>query len=79
MRGMDTYHPKPVSSQRMEAVLRQGDIESSTECLVTFRKPPDNNTQHSTNIQALLQKHERVFRDLPAGRPLERDLSTLLS
>ena len=41
LRGMNTYPPKPVSSQRMEAVLRQGDIEY----VVTFRKPPDNNTQ----------------------------------
>ena len=29
LRGMNTYPPKPVSSQRMEAVLRQGDIEWS--------------------------------------------------
>ena len=53
----------------MEAVLKQGDIEWSTKCLVTFRKPPDNTTQHPIDIQALLQKHERVFRDLPAGWP----------
>ena len=69
LRGMNTYPPKPVSSQRIEDVLRQGDIEWSAECFVTFRKPPDNNTQHPTDIHALLQKHERVFRDLPASRP----------
>ena len=27
LRGMNTYPPKPVSSQRMDAVLGQGDIE----------------------------------------------------
>ena len=27
LRGMNTYSPKPVSSQRMEAVLRHDDIE----------------------------------------------------
>ena len=27
LRGMNTYPPKPVSSQRMEAVLRHDDIE----------------------------------------------------
>ena len=42
--------PKPVSSQRMEVILRQGDIEWSAECLVTFRKPPYNNIQHPTDI-----------------------------
>ena len=40
LRGMNTYPPKPTSSQRMEAVLMQDDIEWSTECLFTFRKPP---------------------------------------
>ena len=56
----------------MEEVLRQDDIEWAAECFVTFRKPSKNNTQHPTNIQALLQKHEKVFRDLPAGRPPDR-------
>ena len=78
LRGMKTYSPKPVSSQRMEAVLRQGDIEWSAECLVTFRKPPDNNTQHPTDIQALLHKHERVFRDLPVGRKPDRGFKHII-
>ena len=30
LRGMNTYPPKPISSQRMEAVLKQDDIEWST-------------------------------------------------
>ena len=79
LRGMNTYPPKPVSSQRMEAVLRQGDIKWAAECLVTFRKPPDNNTQHPTDIQALLQKHERVFEIFQQVNHQIGDLSTLLS
>ena len=80
LRGMETYPPKPVSSQRMEAVLRQGDIEWSAECFVTFRKPPDNNTQHLADIQALLQKHEKVFRDLPTSQqPMYRRLTEVPS
>ena len=69
LRGMNTYPPNPVSSQRMEAVLRQGDIEWPAECFVTFRKPSDKNTQHLADIQALLQKHEKVFKDILVGRP----------
>ena len=79
LRGMDTYASKPVSSHRMEDVLRQGDMEWSAECLVTFRKPLDNNTQHPTDIQALLQKHERVFEIFQQVDHQIRDLSTLLS
>ena len=61
MRGMNTYPPTPVTSHRMEAVLRQGDIEGATECFVTFSKPPDKATQHPT-----------VFGDRQTGRPPDR-------
>ena len=44
LRGMNTYPPKPVSSQRMEAVLRQDDIEWAVECLVTLETPRDQHT-----------------------------------
>ena len=44
LRGMNTYPPKPVSSQRMEVVLKQDDIEWATKCFFTFRKAPENNT-----------------------------------
>ena len=40
--------------------------------MVTFRKPPDEATQHPVDIEALLQKHKAVFEDLPAGRPPDR-------
>ena len=69
LRGMNTYPPTAVTSHRLEAVLRQGDIEWVVDCLVTFRKPQDEASQHPADIEALLQKHKTVFRDLPAGRP----------
>ena len=62
----------------MEAVLRQDDIEWATECLVTFRKPPETSTQHPSDIQALLQKHEKFFRDLPSGRPPDRGFEHII-
>ena len=69
LRGMNTYPPTSVTSQRMEEVLQQGDIQWVAECMVTFRKPPDEATQHLADIEGLLQKHKVVFGDLPAGRP----------
>ena len=62
----------------MEVVLRQDDIEWAATCFVTFRKPPKNNTPHPTNIQALLQKHEKVFRDLPAGKRPNRGFEHII-
>ena len=72
LRGMNTYPPTAVTSHRMEAVLRQRDIEWAAKCLVTFNKPPNKATQHPADIEALLQKHKAVFRDSPAGRPPNR-------
>ena len=56
----------------MEGVLRQGDIEWVAKCMVTFRKPLDETTQHPADIEALLQKHKAVFEDRPIGRPPDR-------
>ena len=53
----------------MEAILRHGYTQWSDECFVIFQKPLDNNNQHPTYIHALLQKHERVFKGIPAGQP----------
>ena len=44
LRGMNTYPPTAVTSHKMEAVLQQRDIEWVVECMVTFRKPPDEAT-----------------------------------
>ena len=46
--------------------------------MVTLRKPPDEATQHPTYIEALLQKHKAVFRDLPAGRPPDRGFEHII-
>ena len=50
LREMNTYPSTTVTSHKMEEVPRQGDIEWAAECLVTFRKPPDEATQHPTYI-----------------------------
>ena len=75
---MKTYPPKPVSSQRMEVILKKGDIEWLAEFFVTFWKPSDNNTQHLAEIHALLQKHEKVFIDIPASQPLDRGFDHII-
>ena len=78
LRGMNTYPPKPISLQRMEVVLRQRDIEWSTEFLITFRNPPNNDTQHPTNTHALLHKHEKVFKDIPVGQSPDRGFGHII-
>ena len=78
LRGMNTYPPTVVTSHRMEEVLQKGDIEWVAECMVTFRKPPDEATQHPADIEALLQKYKVVFGNLPAGRPPDRGFEHII-
>lgn len=75
---MNTYPPKVVSSERMEAVLRHQDIEWVTECFITSQDQTDLRQQFSTDIQALLNKHDRVFENIPPGRPPDRGFEHII-
>lgn len=61
-----------VSSHSMEAILRHGDIDWEVECYISNKESPDGPRQYPDDIQALLQKHQQVFRDIPLGRPPDR-------
>jgi hypothetical protein len=61
LRGMHTYPPKVVSSQKMEVVFRQGVIDWAVECFISVQRPSEQTQQYPTDIQELLQKHEKVF------------------
>ena len=50
LRGMNTYPPKVVSSQRMEAVLRHQDIEWAAECFITSQDQTDLRQQFPADI-----------------------------
>ena len=56
----------------MRYILRNGDIEWDVECYITSPKPKIRGFKHPKEIETLLHKYEKVFRDLPHGRPLDR-------
>ena len=56
----------------MRYILRHGDIEWVSECNITSPKPNINVFEHPKEIEKLLQKYEKVFKDLPHGRPPDR-------
>ena len=69
LRGMHTYPNQVVSSHSMRSILRHGDIEWVVECLIIYYKPHLKFSNHPKEIEHLLSKYERVFGDLPPGRP----------
>ena len=72
LRGMHTYPNQVVSSHNMRTILRHGDIEWADECLITSPKTHLKIFNNPKDIDKLLSKYEKVFRDLPLGRPPDR-------
>ena len=72
VRGQHTYPNQVVTCNSMRSILRHGDIEWATECNITSPKPNIKFFEHSKEIEKLLQKYEKVFSDLPHGRPPDR-------
>ena len=56
----------------MRYILRHGDIEWNFECHITSPIPNIKVVEHPKEIEKLLQKYEKLFRDLPHGRPPDR-------
>jgi hypothetical protein len=72
LRGMNTYPPKVVTAKNMEAVMRQDDIAWVAEFQILVQKPKGREPNFSREIKALLKNHQKVFGDIPPGRPPDR-------
>ena len=72
LRGIHTYPNQVVSSHSMRSTLRNGDIEWTTECLITSSKPHLKVSKHLKELKHFLGKYEKAFGDLPPGRPPNR-------
>ena len=67
---MHTYPPQTVSAHRMEADFRKGDIEWAVE----LRASEAETTSQAVHpdIQAILDRYDAVFGDIPPGQPPDR-------
>ena len=72
VRGQHTYPKQVVNCKSMRSILRHGDVEWTVQCYVTSPKPKIRVFKHPKEIETLLDKYEKVLRDLPHGRPLDR-------
>ena len=75
---MDTYPNQVVSSHIMRSILRHGDIEWADEFLITSPKTHLHIVKHPKEIEELLSKYEKVFRDFPRGRPPNRGVEHII-
>jgi len=73
-KGMNTYPSQVISAKSMRSVMRHGDIEWAVECQITTEGTTAKVSSQPKDIKKLLQKHKRVFEDLPHGRPPDRGI-----
>ena len=78
VRGQHTYPNQVVTCNSMRSILRHGDIEWAAEFDITYPNPNIKVFEHPKEIVKLIKTYEKVFRDLPHGRPPNRGLSTTL-
>ena len=72
VRGQHTYPKQVVNCNSMRYILRHGDIEWYDECYITSPKTKIIFVKQPKEIETLLHKYEKKFRDLPHGRPPDR-------
>ena len=62
----------------MRTILRHVDIEWDFECLIKYPKPHLKISKNPKEIEQLLSKYEKVFGDLPPGRPPDRGVEHII-
>ena len=73
MRAASDDGPREVTSHRMETILRHNDVLWATHCLVKSKTttPQDDRVFH-VDIQSVMDRHGRVFGDIPPRVPPDR-------
>jgi hypothetical protein len=78
LKGMTENTPRVVSAKRMEVVFRHGDMAYAAECLVVTQNTQDKRQHYSLDIQRIIDKHEKVFGQIPPGQPPDRGFEHII-
>jgi hypothetical protein len=72
LRGMANDAPTLVSNERMEAIFRHGDVVYAAQCFITSQTDYEGRRKYHVDIHDLLRRHDKVFGQIPLGRPPDR-------
>lgn len=72
LKAMPDGGSRMVSARRMEALFRHGDMDCAVQCFVSSKPTPNSEPHYHVDIQVVLDKHSKVFGEIPPGRPPER-------
>jgi hypothetical protein len=72
LRGMANNAPTVVSNKRMEAIFKHVDVVYATQCFITSQTDNEGRRQYHADMKDLLSRHDKVFGQIPLGRPPDR-------
>lgn len=78
LRGMHSYPPQFVTTNRMEADLRKGDISWVVKCRILEIGTRARAQQHHPDILTVLQRHQTVFGEILLGHPPVRGFKHII-
>ena len=70
--------PTIVSNKRMEAIFRHADVVYVAQCFITSQTDDEGRRHYHASIQYLLSRHDKVFGQIPPGRPPDRGFEHII-
>jgi hypothetical protein len=78
LRGITGNTPRVVKTKCMEAIFRREDSVYTTECRISIQVDKEGRFHYSPNIQAIIDRHNKVFRPIPPGDPPDRGFEHII-
>lgn len=78
LRGLSDGGCRVVSLRRMQRLFRHDDIEWVAECHIMPTSPEPQEKNHPPDVQKILDRHAKVFSDIPHGVPPDRGMEHVI-
>jgi hypothetical protein len=76
--GFQPPQTQVVSSQQMETMIRKGEIAYFIQCHNIEIQESEHDDSRTLDIQDLIQKHKKVFQDIPMELPPQRRIENII-
>ncbi len=78
LRGLSDGGCRVVSLRRMQRLFHHDDIEWAAKCYIMPTSPEPQEKSHPPDIQKILDRHTKVFSDIPHGVPPDRGMEHVI-
>ncbi|KAH9307393.1 hypothetical protein KI387_035304, partial [Taxus chinensis] len=72
LRSLSDGGPRVVSTHRIKSFIRHEEVAWAAQCHISSKSSSNTRQPFHVGIQAILDKHNIVFGDIPPGRPPDK-------